>query len=135
MPAALRCSSVARQSGVDYSQGVAITSIFNVNETTRVEPVRYPDGSSLMRLISAPLVDLSCSIPRRVWDSLAYIARHPLDFARAMLLPGCCMSAPSSRGLASNFVVKFCTCVPGVIRMERTCDCWPMARRNQGPSI
>ena len=80
--------SVARRSDIDYSHGVAITSIFNLNETTRVEPVRYPDGSSLMRLISAPLVDLNRNVPRRMWNSLKWIARHPLDFAQTMILPG-----------------------------------------------
>jgi cholesterol oxidase len=80
--------AVARTGAVDFSQGIAITSIFNLDPTTRVEPVRYPDGSSLMRLLSAPLVDLNCAIPRRIWDSLTWIARHPLDFARALLLPG-----------------------------------------------
>ena len=80
--------SIARKSDVDYSKGVAITSIYNLNETTRVEPVRYPDGSSLMRLISAPLVELEDGIGRRVLNSVGWVLRHPLDFARAMLLPG-----------------------------------------------
>jgi cholesterol oxidase len=80
--------SVARNREVDYSKGVAITSIYNINATTRVEPVRYPDGSSLMRLISAPLVDLEGGIGRRLLDSAAWVLRHPLDFARGLLLPG-----------------------------------------------
>ncbi|HVN54427.1 MAG TPA: GMC oxidoreductase [Anaerolineaceae bacterium] len=80
--------SVARNRAVDYSQGIAITSIFNTDAVTRIEPVRYPDGSSLLRLLSAPLVDLQRGVPRRVRDSLVWIARHPLDFARAMFLPG-----------------------------------------------
>ena len=46
--------STARQSDVNYSKGISITSIYNVTKTTRVEPVRYPDGSSLMRLLSGP---------------------------------------------------------------------------------
>jgi len=80
--------STARQSDVNYSKGISITSIYNVTGTTRVEPVRYPDGSSLMRLLSAPLVDLEGGIFRRMLDSAAWIIRHPVDFARAMFLPG-----------------------------------------------
>ncbi|HEY3312972.1 MAG TPA: GMC oxidoreductase [Anaerolineales bacterium] len=80
--------SVARHSEINYSEGLSITSIFNADEITRIEPVRYPAGSSLMRLISAPLIDLQAGIPRRILDSLAFILRHPLDFARAMFLPG-----------------------------------------------
>jgi cholesterol oxidase len=80
--------SVARKSDIDYSQGVSITSIFDLDDVTRVEPVRYPKGSSLMRFISAPLVDLETGRLRRLWEMLVWTIAHPLDFARAMLLPG-----------------------------------------------
>lgn len=80
--------AVARKSDINYSQGVAISSIFNADEITRVEPTRYPDGSSLMRLISAPLIDLNAGVLRRMFDSLAWILRHPLDYLRSMVLPG-----------------------------------------------
>jgi len=80
--------AIARKADINYSQGVAISSIFNADEITRIEPVRYPDGSSLMRFISAPLIDLEAGIPRRILDSLGWILRHPIDFARTMILPG-----------------------------------------------
>ncbi len=80
--------SLARKSDIDYSKGVAISSIFNADAITRVEPARYPNGSSLMRLLGAPLIDLGGGVTRRMLDSLAWMIRHPLDFARAMFLPG-----------------------------------------------
>ena len=80
--------SVARSSEINYSEGVSISSIFNADEITRIEPVRYPDGSSLMRFVSAPLIDLNEGIFMRMVNSLGWILRHPLDFARAMILPG-----------------------------------------------
>ena len=80
--------SIARKSDINYSEGVSISSIFNADEITRIEPVRYPDGSSLMRFISAPLIDLDAGILRRMVDSMAWIMRHPIDFARTMILPG-----------------------------------------------
>lgn len=80
--------SVARNGDINYSQGVAISSIFNADAITRVEPTRYPDGSSLMRLLAAPLIDLETSVPRRMLQSLAWIARHPIDFLRSQILPG-----------------------------------------------
>jgi cholesterol oxidase len=80
--------SIARKADINYSQGVSISSIFNTDDITRIEPVRYPDGSSLMRFISAPLIDLQAGIFRRIIDSLGWIIRHPLDFARSMILPG-----------------------------------------------
>ena len=55
--------SVARKSDINYSEGVAISSIYNHDEITRVEPVRYPDGSSLMRFLAAPLIDTDVSVP------------------------------------------------------------------------
>jgi cholesterol oxidase len=80
--------SLARKSDVNYSQGVAISSIYNHDAITRVEPVRYPDGSSLMRFLAAPLIDTDVSIPVRLLRFLAWLLTHPIDFARAMVLPG-----------------------------------------------
>lgn len=80
--------SVARKSDINYSQGIAITSIFNADQVTRIEPVRYPDGSSLMRFVSAPLISHGDSVPVRMWKSLWWSLTHPLDYLKAMLLPG-----------------------------------------------
>lgn len=80
--------SVARRSDVNYSEGVAISSIYNHDAMTRVEPVRYPDGSSLMRFLAAPLIDRDVSIPVRILRFLWWMLTHPLDFAKALILPG-----------------------------------------------
>ena len=80
--------SVARRSDINYSEGVAISSIYNHDEMTRIEPVRYPDGSSLMRFLAAPLIDKNFSIPRRLLNFLGWALTHPIDFAKALLLPG-----------------------------------------------
>lgn len=80
--------SVARRADINYSEGVAISSIFNADAITRVEPVRYPDGSSLMRLLAAPLIDLDASVPVRILRSLGWILQHPIDFLRSQVLPG-----------------------------------------------
>jgi cholesterol oxidase len=80
--------SVARDDKVNFSKGIAITSIFNADEVTRIEPVRYPEGSDLMRLLAAPLISNGHAIPVRVLKSLGWILRHPLDFLRSQVLPG-----------------------------------------------
>jgi len=80
--------SVARRSDVNYSQGVAISSIYNYDEMTRIEPVRYPDGSSLMRFLAAPLIDTDVSIPVRLLRFFGWALTHPIDFAKALILPG-----------------------------------------------
>jgi len=79
---------LARKSGINYSEGVSISSIFNADESTRVEPVRYPDGSSLMRFLAAPLIDVDVPVFVRVLRFLGWIMTHPIDFAKAMFLPG-----------------------------------------------
>ncbi len=80
--------SVARKSDIDYSEGVAISSLYNHDALTRVEPVRYPDGSSLMRFLAAPLIDTDVNVPMRIARFLGWALLHPLDFLRALVLPG-----------------------------------------------
>ncbi len=80
--------SIARHSEVDYSQGIAITSIFRADDVTRIEPVRYPAGSDLMKILDAPLISQGDSIPLRLVKSLGWLLRHPLDFLRMQVFPG-----------------------------------------------
>lgn len=80
--------SVARKSDINYSEGVSISSIYNHDEITRIEPVRYPDGSSLMRFLAAPLIDNNVSVPLRILNFLGWALTHPIDFAKALFLPG-----------------------------------------------
>jgi cholesterol oxidase len=80
--------SVSRRSDINYSEGVAISSIYNQDEITRIEPVRYPDGSSLMRFLAAPLIDTDVTVPVRILKFLGWAITHPMDFAKALVLPG-----------------------------------------------
>jgi cholesterol oxidase len=80
--------SVARTSEINYSEGVAISSIYNYDEITRIEPVRYPDGSSLMRYLAAPLIDTDVSVPMRLLKFFWWSLTHPIDFLKALVLPG-----------------------------------------------
>jgi len=80
--------SVARDRGeTDYSKGAAITSIFNANPTTTVEPVRYPAGSGSMRLLTGPMIG-SGSIPARIGKAVWEILRRPMDFFRTHFRAG-----------------------------------------------
>ncbi|HET7145337.1 MAG TPA: GMC family oxidoreductase [Anaerolineales bacterium] len=80
--------SVARKADINYSEGVSISSIYNHDEITRIEPVRYPDGSSLMRFLAAPLIDTDVSIPMRLLKFIGWALTHPIDFLKALFLPG-----------------------------------------------
>ncbi len=80
--------SIARNDDVDYSAGVAISSVFQADAVTRVEPVRFPAGSSLMRLLAAPLMDGQSPVWLRWFKAAGYWARHPRQFYEAYLRPG-----------------------------------------------
>ena len=80
--------SISRSNEIAYSDGIAITSIFNADPITRIEPVRYSNGSDLMRYISAPLISQGDSILNKMLKSISWTFRHPLDFLKAMIQPG-----------------------------------------------
>lgn len=71
-----------RDKHIDHSKGIAISSIFQADEITRIEPVRYPDGSSFIRVLTAPHVEGDSAIIRflkTIWS----VIRHPIDFLYA----------------------------------------------------
>jgi cholesterol oxidase len=80
--------STARELKTNYSEGIAITSIFNADDVTTVEPVRYPAGSSLMRFLAGPLVDAGGRVIVRFFKTVAQIFTRPRDFAKTHILPG-----------------------------------------------
>ncbi len=79
---------VARDMKIDYSHGVAITSIVQADEVTAIEPVRYPAGSSLMRYLSSPMIDTDDPVPLRLLKIVAHTLTHPRDFLITHVLPG-----------------------------------------------
>jgi cholesterol oxidase len=72
----------------DYSKGIAITSIFQADDVTAIEPVRYPSGSSIMRFLAGPLVEHGGTIPARFVRTSSKIFKHPFEFIRTHVLPG-----------------------------------------------
>ena len=78
----------SRREDVDYSQGIAISSIFSPDEVTRVEPVRFPAGSSLMRFLAGPLIGAGGHWSVRLLKVIGQTLRHPHDFLRLAVLPG-----------------------------------------------
>ncbi|MBI3362131.1 MAG: GMC family oxidoreductase [Chloroflexi bacterium] len=80
--------SVSRDGEIDYSEGVAITSVFRADQVTQIEPVRYPSGSSLMRFLAAPLIESGENLLVRLLTFVGLILRHPIDFLRTYVWPG-----------------------------------------------
>ncbi len=79
--------ATARKGDIDYSKGLAISSVFQADDDTMVEPVRYPSGSSLMRFLAAPLISAEGNILTRLLKLIWIIIRHPYDFLRSQALP------------------------------------------------
>lgn len=80
--------ATSRDKAIDYSKGIAITSIFHGDAVTAIEPVRYSAGSSLMRFLAGPLVESGGGIPRRLFRTVKKIFTRPVDFLRTHVLPG-----------------------------------------------
>jgi cholesterol oxidase len=78
---------ISRSRKTNYSEGVAITSIFYADPVTTVEPVRYPEGSDLIRFLGGPLIDEG-SLASRLLTSAGEIFKRPLDFVRTHVVPG-----------------------------------------------
>ena len=80
--------SGARHSAVDFSEGLAISADVLVDPITRVQPVRYPKGSSFMRLLALPLIEgRNQPWGRRFLRVALAILRRPLDFLNSLLGP------------------------------------------------
>ena len=77
----------ARDDDVNYSEGVAISSHFWVDDVTSVEPVRYPPGSSFMRNLMLPLIEFDGQPLRRMGTVLQSVIKEPMDFLHVRLLP------------------------------------------------
>jgi cholesterol oxidase len=75
--------AAARDTSVDYSRGVAITSWIEPDRHTRMEPVRYPAGSSAMGLLASIPVPVSGRMPQWL-RFLGAVARRPVRFLRSL---------------------------------------------------
>ncbi len=79
---------IARDESADYSKGIAITSITQVDPVTYVEPVRYPNGSSLMRFLAGHMIEAGPRVSERVGKVVGKTLGHPGDSYRLMAKPG-----------------------------------------------
>ena len=73
----------ARTPRPELTEGVAITSSIHPDETTHIEPVRYPPGSNAMGLLTTVLVDGGGGMPRQV-RFLRQVLARPGAFLRSL---------------------------------------------------
>jgi cholesterol oxidase len=77
---------ITQRRDVDYSRGVAISSILHTDAHSHVEPVRYSAGSGAFRLLLAPHAPGRFALTRLLrafWTAL----RHPVRTLRAFAVP------------------------------------------------
>ncbi len=70
----------------DFSKGVAIGSIFQIDDRAHLEPVRYPAGSGAFRTMLAPHVAGENGLVRLL-RVVGTVFRHPIKLIRAMVVP------------------------------------------------
>jgi cholesterol oxidase len=77
----------ARDDDVVYSDGVAISSHFWVDDVTSVEPVRFAPGQSFMRNLMLPLIQFDGGVAARLKRSFVEALKRPLDFYAVRIQP------------------------------------------------
>jgi cholesterol oxidase len=73
----------AKTANPELSRGVAITSSIHPDETTHIEPCRYPPGSNAMGLLTTVLVDGGGERSRQA-TFVRTVVRHPVKFLRSV---------------------------------------------------
>jgi cholesterol oxidase len=69
----------------DLSKGVAIGSIYQIDDRAHIEPVRYPAGSGLFRWFIAPHATGTNPVARLL-NVIGAVVRHPIAVLRAYLV-------------------------------------------------
>ena len=69
----------------EMADGVAITSILNTGDRSTLEPVRYPPGSGVLRVLMAPHAPGE-TLMRRLAAALRRVVRHPVRSLRTWLV-------------------------------------------------
>jgi len=71
--------------GINFSKGVAITSILNTDEHSHMEPVRYGAGSGFFRTMLAPHSP-GPTVLARIWGGIVAFMRQPVRWLRALFV-------------------------------------------------
>lgn len=78
---------VSERRDEDFSKGVAIGSIYQTDERSHLEVVRYGAGSGFFRMLMAPHVGGNAPGPIKLIQGLVRMLRQPLRSLRSYLVP------------------------------------------------
>ena len=68
---------------------MAIGSIFQADDATQMEAVRFPDGAgATIKLLTAPMIESGGGKAARILSALGFMVKHPVDLLHTKLLPG-----------------------------------------------
>jgi cholesterol oxidase len=76
---------VSPEKNMNFSKGVAITSILHTDEHSHIEPVRYGAGSGFFRTLLAPHAP-GPTVLSRLWGALKAFMRQPVRWLRALFV-------------------------------------------------
>jgi len=76
---------ISPRKDIDFSKGIAITSILHTDEHSHVEPVRYGSGSGFWRILTLPHAP-GRNLPIRVWNAMRGFFRRPLRWFRTLFI-------------------------------------------------
>ncbi len=76
---------VSQNDDIDMSEGIAIGSIYETDEVSHLEPVRYSKGSGLFRILVAPHVGGDNPFVR-IAKLAGIVFRHPLQVLKALTI-------------------------------------------------
>ncbi len=110
----------AHEDDVDYAEGVAITSHFWIDDVTSVEPVRYSKGSSFMRNLTLPLVEMGGTSWERVKRVLLATIQNPKEFLTVRVLP---------KWAKKNTILLIMQTVENRMRFKRGRSFWTLFRQ------
>ncbi len=77
---------VTRRRDVDYSKGIAITSILHTDDHSHIEPVRYPAGSGFFRMMVLPHAP-GDRLLTRLANMIRFAVRNPRRLLQTYLVP------------------------------------------------
>jgi cholesterol oxidase len=77
----------SKDRNVDWNDQIAITSGIYPDDSTHIEIVRYNKGSDVLFGLCTVATDGGNAIPRQL-RFLGNVARHPIQFLRALMIPG-----------------------------------------------
>ncbi len=110
----------ARHNREDYSEGVAISSHFWVDDVTSVEPCRYPAGSGFMRSLIWPLAAYRENPRETIVQSIKLLFQQPMDFVHTRLSPG---------WAERDTVLLIMQTVENKMRLRRDRSLWTLGRK------